>query len=191
MKSLFSLLAVAIALSFQSCCCNDEYISYQLTGLETHHLNNEGINFTINANSTPVAAKAYGLQLALTKQESNLGFNAYVECNRDCGSQIVENLENSVDSIRIVTLTDFDSLHPAGTEVTSFFKYSSPNTFRDEELPQLFDLNNTSVTACCMNINLFLYTLPSQTDTFQFEVTATTFQGSFNQTTSPVVLTVN
>ena len=166
-------------------------MSYRLTGLETHHLNNEGVNFKLNTTNAPVAAKAYGLQLALTKQESSLGFNAYGDCNRDCGDQISENLENPIDSIRIVTLTDFDSLHPAGTEITSFFKYSSPTTFRDEEFPQFFDLNNASVTACCMNINLFLYSLPAQTDTFQFEVTTTSFQGNFTQTTSPVVLTVN
>lgn len=174
-RKLFRLFFIVVAMDLLiACCCHcdDDEFYFSHCEIEAFHLD--------NTNEDPVlieefASKAaYGIRTrvtlienscALNRQASFLFSTAYAT-SCDCPQNYF--LTEDIISIEIVTLNDFDSSHPANSDVSDYFK-----VFRANEYQSIADfITNRANTQwdSPFDIDMFLLQPPLGDETSQFLV---------------------
>lgn len=112
-----------------SCCDCDEPLMANFTykNLSIEHLDNSGTE-PISTNES-VLKTAYGIRLTINREEiANLNHtkflfmqSAYAISCDDCAEKKFLP-KDSITSIRIITLNDFDENHPADSDISAYFK---------------------------------------------------------------------
>ncbi len=189
MKTLNVYLILLNFCLITSCCCEANFEHYSLDNPTAHHLNNEGVNYA-RFSGSEIPAKAYGIQLEFEKKESEKYANDN-SCNRTCDDYYEPSIENPVTRIKITALSNFDSLHPAGSDITHYFRYASTHQFEDDTIPTFFNKHPLTSSDCCASIELFLYQPPQQAGIHRFLVQAETYSENFVISTDPITLTLD
>ncbi len=120
-----------------SCCdCPDtkEY-RYTFNSIEVFHVNNSGQTPVIVDNGI-IPKEAYGLRLECLV--AKLAFNESIKFfeissayafDCDCPPEIAYFAKDTISNIRITTLNNFDDSHPAGSDISDFFKVFKNDSF--------------------------------------------------------------
>ena len=148
---------------------------YRNTGFTVNNLDNSGSSAFITS-SDSVLRQAYGIRLHLVRDK--------VADIRNPLSQFVQSAYaeypiyyngyfplDSIVSIQIFTLSDFDTIHPANTEITDLFRvyqnyaYTIPKDYFSKISRQYSHLSDLQV-----NIDLLLMIAPSISKRQQFKI---------------------
>ena len=115
---------------FACCDCKDPVFSYFThKNLDLNILDNSGPDCVITE-SNQIAKSAFGIQIKLDRKEKT-AFNWFSKPSIftksyafDCYCPAEEQFKaaDSINAIEIICLTDFDSLHPANSNITEFFR---------------------------------------------------------------------
>lgn len=123
---------------------------YTNTTLELQHLNNSGQS-AIVAPENKVLKEAYGLRIrigcettACNRGRTSFFINPAYAFSCGCEAPIQYHPKDSVTGLKVITLNDFDALHPAGSDITARFKMFSGYVFTDlagylESKPPVFN----------------------------------------------------
>lgn len=132
----------------------------------------------------------FGIQIKLNGKtlalQNKIKFNLTQTCNAqmfDCFKDYTT--DNKIKDIKIVTLSDFDELHLANSEISEFFKAALYNNKLSSIKDYLADNNeiNGSHRDLSSNFsketNLFLNTKPTKDSIFRFEIKVILDDNSF------------
>lgn len=185
-KVIFLLLFPLIAEAVVSCCnCIEPVIQhYTNKTFSITNLDNSGSEPLVSS-SNSIIKKAYGIRLQLTReriaclQRRNSLFiqSAYAfSCGCEPANQYLP--KDSITSIKVYTLHNFDGNHLAGSDVSGYFKvyhYFSFSTIEDYIKRSYLVLYNDRDLA--VQTDLLLMTAPAVTGQHQFRVEITLSDG--------------
>lgn len=195
-KTLFLLLFPLIAQLVISCCdCPEPVIRYYTNkSITARHLDNRGAQVEV-ATSGSIPKKAYGIRLQLTReitaciQKSNSLFisSAYAfGCH--CMPALQFWAKDSIKTIKIFTLRDFDNTHFAGADLSDYFQVFTANTFTSItdylKHPEAVLYTETELTN---STNLLLMTAPSTHTQHQFRLQMTLSDGRVLETETSTI----
>ena len=194
-KVIFLLLFPLIAEVVISCCnCIEPVIQhYTNKSISINHLDNSRSEPLVST-SDSIIKKAYGIRLQLIrerlacieKRQSVFIQSAYAfSCGCPPAKQFLP--KDSITAIKIYTLHDFDSNHPADSDVSGYFKIYQAFTF--STIP---DYIKTSYLVLyddrelAKQIDFLLMTVPAISGQHQFKVEITLSDGRvlINETTT-------
>jgi hypothetical protein len=130
------LIAFTIRLSL-SCCDCPATNTYQYTfdSIKIFHIDNSGQTPAI-VDSGIIPKEAYGLQiecslgqLAFYKCADFASFNTIYAYDCFCPPEIQYVAQDTISEIKIISLNDFDTTHPADSEISEYFKVLTSNTY--------------------------------------------------------------
>lgn len=202
MKRKYIILLIILALPlldvFYACCnCGDdtEEKFYVNTGFALKNLDNSGQE-PLESTSESINKKAYGMRLYVNRQSLTFLKNqinqplfsqsAYaMSC--DCPPEVTYDHKDKAESIRIITLNNFNADKPANSEITEYFKTQKKYFDVDEVINGLnydfsYKLKETEY------FDLLLMVSPSESNVqHQFKIVIT-FE---NRPTVELITTVN
>lgn len=197
-KVIFLLLLPLMAEVVVSCCnCIEPVIQhYTNKTISLSHLDNSGQEAIVSASNT-VLKSAYGIRLQLIReklaclqQRPSLFLPSAYAMGCHCPPPQQYLAKDSIASITLFTLADFDNDHPAGADLSGYFKVYKPYSYTPIEdfvknAPgTLFDERELSTT-----IDLFLMAVPAVGGDHRFKVQVRLSDGRIlEQETSPVKL---
>lgn len=137
-----------------SCCeCPEtDYLTYYNCEIFAENLDNSGIHPERPLRDS-ITANAYAIGLFLNKSDavceikSNsfpLGLSGAYAVSCDCPPELVYEVENEITTIRIISLVNFSSEYPAGSDLTSKFRFFDGLDYCDISIASL-DLNRALV----------------------------------------------
>lgn len=162
---------------FISCHCPEPLIEYYSNKEFTlFNLDNSGYEPKITtADSVP--KEAFGVRLQLEREKTAfykpiqpVFFQSAYAFRRECPPPRILP-RDSVLSLKVFTLNDFDASHPAGSDVSDYFKVFERNNFRPIE-PYLKAENTTlfSEEQLKEKLDLLLMTAPVLNKSHQFKI---------------------
>ena len=193
-----TLLALITPLIFDMMiACKTEHSPGGYYSTKSFSLNNldNSVSAPFITTSDSVLKRAYGIDMHLIRDQVGfinnthpfLSQSAYAyDPSVDIGLSFPV---DSIVSIQIFTIYDFDSSHPASSEITDYFKVYQNYSFtavKDyfNSLNQLFPLSDLQ-----LDIELLLMTAPTMNTKHQFEIKITISDGRIlEQETTPINL---
>ena len=179
-KKIILLLLFPFIVNLIVSCCN-------CLGSLIHHYTNKTllVSNLDNSGQEPreissgsVFKKAYGIRVKLTREKIAcidkpkimLGQPAYAYgCRCDPADQFLPN--DSIAAIQVITLTDFNSSHPANTAISTYFKVYANYYFRTlDEFVKNTDASFTEEKELQLTLDLLLMTPPDSNGPHQFKV---------------------
>lgn len=181
---LFFLLVPIANLLFYSCRCDvEQYINYSHKSLFLSHLDNTGEK-AVESESLQFNKNAYGIRLhfqieeksaiACVKQINSIFIqSAYATSVESC--PYVYQPFDSIVSIKVFTLCNFDNLHTENSDITEYFKvaqtYSSAKDYVENmSHTQRYRDNGGFTYYGKLEIDLMLMTTPTVNNRQQFKV---------------------
>jgi hypothetical protein len=130
------LIVFTLRLSISCCDCPPTTTyNYNLDKIEIFHIDNSGQTPVI-VNSGIIPKEAYGLQiecsleqLALQKSSVFASFNSIYAYDCFCPPEIQYVAQDTISSIKIISLDEFDSYHPANSDISEYFKVLSSKNY--------------------------------------------------------------
>ena len=179
------LLLFPIVSVFYSCVCDvtTKHESYSHTTLELRNLDNSGVQIT-ETESLQINKNAYGIRLYLTREKSVVAFNkqgnsifiqsAYAT-SIECPPEYMYYPKDSIVSIKIVTIKDFDNTHSENSDVTDYFRVAHfYSTIKDYVSSMYYafgdDLEFENSRNKKITLDLLLMTAPTTNNKQQFEI---------------------
>lgn len=181
---LFLLLVPIVSLLFYSCRCDiEQHVNYSHKALFLRNLDNSGEK-AIESDFFRFNKNAYGIRILMpieekvimahAKQINSIFIQSANATSIESCPYVYQAIE-SIVSIKVFTLNDFDNLHTENSEITAYFKvaqtYSSvedyvenmsyTQKYRDSGLFTYYDK---------LEIDLMLMTIPTINDCHQFKV---------------------
>ena len=196
-RVLFLLLFPLIAEIFVACCdCNivtkTEY--YVTKALTISLLDNSGKEPT-EATHTTINKKAFGLRLKTeriisvkTSVPKTLFISAANAFSCECPPPYVIQPRDSVVSINIITMNNFDASHSANSDISNYFKvyelhnFSTINTFIKYQQNELYDKEQLN-----LSLDLLLITPPSLSTPHVFKVIVSLSDGRMMEAQTPAI----
>ncbi len=180
-NTLLVLLAPCLIHLIGSCCsCLDPVIErYTNKSLELAVLDNAGPEPVVSADNR-IPIKAFGLRLGLNREKTACLFEpqqgwgvtpALYATSCDCSLAIEYQPKDSVETIKITTLSDFDATHPAGSDISGYFKayksgyFSEISSYIDQYFTVLYGEADFRE-----EVDLLLLTPPAISGQYQFVV---------------------
>jgi len=130
-KKIVIVLAIGFLLRLVvSCCdCNEgAEFKYTFDCMEAFHIDNAGQTSIVVEGGT-ILKEAYGiqiefalLQLACNKPFSFSAFNSAYAFKCECPPEIQYLAQDTISSIQIKAINDFDQTHPANSDISDYFK---------------------------------------------------------------------
>lgn len=173
-KVLFIIFILTIAqIIFDSCVSSGISTEFVVNKFSLVNLDNSGgTPQEINDNEA-VTKNAYGIRINLNTSyiTQNNSFNfQFINYTYAISSQQDYQLYNKIQSIKIVTLNNFDAFHQAGDDITEYFNGLSneygpyiPINNKIEEL-------NSSLNSIPQYFDVFLMKPPTEGEVFRFRV---------------------
>jgi hypothetical protein len=121
------IVAIHLIAVLSSCCTDYNTLCFDFEGLEIQNLDNSGISPTEQVNDTiPAVAFILGIDYVLNDgfclESTHFGWNPLTTAlATSCAEEYTYLLNDSLISVEISSLTDFDADHPKGTALNSFF----------------------------------------------------------------------
>ncbi|MCL1938679.1 MAG: DUF5034 domain-containing protein [Candidatus Azobacteroides sp.] len=183
--TIFFLLLVPIAnILFYSCRCDvEQHINYLYKDLILKNLDNSGEK-AIESESLQFNKDAYGIRLLLLIEEETAVVRAkqinsiFVQSASATSVESCPYVYQAIDSIvsiQVFTINDFDNLHTANSEITEYFKvaqtYSSVEDYlTNASYTQVYRDNGWFTYYGPLEIDLMLMTVPTINNHHQFRV---------------------
>ncbi|MBX2925153.1 MAG: DUF5034 domain-containing protein [Chitinophagaceae bacterium] len=136
-KVLILLLIPLCSDMLVACCdCDDpQLFKYTNASLELQHLDNRGQSPATDEDGIALK-EAYGIAMTLRCEPTvfktapfSLFLNQSYAFSCRCDAGVQHHAKDSVIAIRIITLEDFDAFHPAGTDISDYFRLYTWNNF--------------------------------------------------------------
>lgn len=196
-KVLFFLLFPLLAEVVVSCCnCPDPDIKhYTNRTASVHNLDNTGSGPVVSSSGT-IAKEAYGIRVDLKREltaHTSRGVflsQAYAyDCFCEQSPQFLP--KDSITALQVFTLRDFDNIHPAGSDVSTYFKAYHPYYFLTiPDLVEKWDTVLYDESRLETKVDLMLMTPPGPNTRHQFRVRITLSDGrTLEEDTPPIELT--
>ncbi|NII23795.1 DUF5034 domain-containing protein [Pseudoflavitalea sp. X16] len=195
-KVIFLLLFPLIAEVVISCCnCMEPVIRrYTNKTISVEHLDNSGSEAVVSTSGS-VTKKAYGIrlrlireQLACIQQRKSLFIQSAYAYSCGCEPALQFLAKDSITSIKVYTLNDFDGTHPAGSDLSGYFKvYSVYNFMTIEDYLKYMDVTLYAESQLDTRIDLLLMTAPVLTGQHQFKVQLTLSDGRTLETETSTI----
>jgi hypothetical protein len=181
-KVLFVLIFPLMAQLIVACCDCKETLLFRYTNsqLAITSLDNSGKEI-VETNATVFVKTAYGIRLrvftelaCLPKQNFFFIGNSYaLSC--DCPPEEKYDPKDSITGIKVFTVNNFDNSHPAGSDISAYFKlyfnlysrhhYSTISDYLKNKDDAFYENEERRVT-----LNMLLMTAPSFGPQHSFEV---------------------
>ncbi|MFN6377784.1 MAG: DUF5034 domain-containing protein [Flavobacteriales bacterium] len=197
-KILFILMFPLISELLVSCCdCGEPVIEhYTNQSLAIENLDNSGSD-PIIATSPSVPKEAFGIKVIISQEKLACFYSPKYHfiptasafgCGCDIPYQLIA--KDTLQSIEIFTMNDFDSNHPSNSDVSHFFKVFRGNSFDTlSEFLNSYKLILFDESQLELSMNLLLMTPPSLNVSHSFKVKITLTDGRvFEETTLPIEL---
>lgn len=185
-KILFLLLFPFIAEVAVSCCdCIDPLIGhYTNKTILVNNIDNSGSEpITATANSVP--KEAFGIRTKLNREKiaclsPSKSFLIQTAYATSCGCPPPNQLlaKDSVTTIQIFTLNDFDTNHPANSDISDYFKIFKGTSFNT--ITDFINMYNTilySENELQLSFDALLMTPPSLNQSHNFKIKITLSDG--------------
>ncbi|RAW00349.1 DUF5034 domain-containing protein [Pseudochryseolinea flava] len=196
-RKVLLVLAVPFLLDVASSCsmgCDVETYQYVHKDLQVANLDNSGAKAVVT--SGEVKRSAYGIRLSISRDaiaailhEPGLSFSTKLYAS-DC----IENeyiAKDSITSIKVVSLVNFDEEHGAGSDVSDYFKVGLTGAFTAlDDYVNMYGHQTLNLNGPIQahEINLLLMTQP-EPGTYQFKLEVTISDGrNFEGTTNEIEL---
>ena len=200
---LFFLLVPIANLLFYSCRCDvEQFINYSHQALFLKNLDNSGEK-AVESESLQFNKNAYGIRLHLQIEEK-----ATIACATQINSIFVQSANattvascpyvyqaiDSIVSIQVFTINDFDNLHTANSEITEYFKVaqaylSVENYVTNLTHTQVHRDDGWLAYYGIIEIDLMLMTTPTANNSHQFKVRVELSDGRvFDEQTTEIEL---
>lgn len=196
-KVLLILFAGWVISMIDSCCgCDiDEDFYYSISDLKTINIDNSGKKpVVISSTDKTVPKEAYGIRLTFSTKEIEVSMMPHVSLipsvyatSCDCGGEV--HAKDSVLSIHITTVNDFDGRHPAGSDVSEYFRVIDSHRYLT--LDAYFPRRNYHYGYCSdqLSSDCLLMTAPAITGEHQFQTEARLSDGrTLTSLTTPIML---
>ena len=198
------LLLFPIVSVFYSCVCDvtTKYESYFHATLRLKNLDNSGEK-VIETETLQINKNAYGIRLYLTRersivacaQQGNFIFiqSAYAT-SIECPPEYMYSPKDSIVSIKILTLNNFDDTHPANSEITDYFRAAHSYSKIEDYISSIYytygddnEFENSRNKEVILD--LLLMTAPTTDNKQQFEIRVALSDGRIlQQQTSEIEL---
>ncbi|MCL2682977.1 MAG: DUF5034 domain-containing protein [Bacteroidales bacterium] len=170
------LLLVPIANIFHSCRCKEQHINYFYNSLLLENLDNSGAE-VIESEALQFNKNAYGIRLILLKEErlivrakqvNSIFVQSAYAVSWKC--PYTYSAVDTIVSIKVFTINDFDNLHSENSEITEYFKVRQTYSSVKDHVVNInrpyksYDMNND------IEIDLMLMTVPTINNRHQFKV---------------------
>lgn len=200
---LFLLLFPFVNL-FHSCGCDvtTKYESYTHKTLLLENLDNSGAK-AVETNASQINKNAYGIRVYLTREKNSVAsakqnhfsfIQSVHAMTVYCPPEYIFSPSDSIVSVKIITVNDFDDLHSENSDITQYFriansystidKYVANMTFTEES-----DIEFEASRIRKIEIDLLLMTPPAKTHNHQFIIQVALSDGrTLEQQTSEIEL---
>jgi hypothetical protein len=182
-------LLVPIVNLFYSCVCDvtTKYRSYSHKTLLLINLDNSGKQ-TIETESSQINKNAYGIRLYLTREKNTVACtkqmhsifvqSAYAT-SIVCPPEYIYSPTDSILSIKIFTLNNFDNQNSENSEITDYFRVAHSYSTVENYVANMYYTyeDNFEYWWQEMEIDLLLMTAPTANNKQQFEVQITLSDG--------------
>lgn len=167
---------------------------YVNCSISATHINNSGSVGVVTAEG-PITKEAYGISLSIHRKE-NICLNepqfnfpsftpSYAVTKK--GPRVEIFFVNKITDIKITTLTNFNATHPAGSDISEYFKVFSNKSFSSiESFVDEFQ-KGYGESPLDFNCNLLLVNPPDNSGIFQFKIEAILDDGTFLETTTTAI----
>ena len=181
---LFFLLVPIANLLFYSCDCDvEQFVNYSHKALFLKNLDNSG-EYAIESESLHLNKNAYGIRLYLQIEEEGIVAPTTQTNSIFVQSANATSLEpcpyvyqavDSIVSIQVFTINDFDHLHTANSEITEYFKVAQTYLSVENYVTNLTHTQTLRDDGLLIHygkieIDLMLFTTPTINNTHQFKV---------------------
>lgn len=198
MKKAFYIIGLLLIMDLLSACCNclePVFGRYTHLSISLNNLNNAGISPVLTENDT-IPKQAYGIRINLnaaalacaTPKPAFLVSSSYAfSCK--CYPANVLFAKDSMVQLQIFTLNPFDELHPAGAEITEYFKrFTHPNYSEISDWVQT--KTNTIYDASNLNssFDILLMNAPKELTQHAFRVRISLSDGRILETLTPSIV---
>lgn len=196
-KKILLLSGVLIVSETWMACCDCEapmYYQYTHTGMVLLNLDNQGQHPAI-ASDYPIRKEAYGIRIVLTteaiaRQKPAVSFfiqraDAF-SCRCEAGIQYLP--RESIVGFRIFSLDEFDSQHPAESEISDYFRILTSDRYTT-----ISDYLHQSATVFTYNepreemLNIMLVQPPAQKGNYSFSIEIALSDGRIFKKETPVI----
>ena len=177
---LLILLLTPIASIFHSCRCPDieaQYITFSHSELRLRNLDNSGAT-AIASKSLQINRNAYGIRLFLTREKdivararqiNSFFIQSAYAVSFECPPEYIFTARDSVVSIKIFAVNNFDDEHFAGSEITSLFRIH-PSFSTIERAVASIENTDEHFLREELILNLLLMFAPTANNLHQFKV---------------------
>jgi len=177
---LLILLLTPIASIFHSCRCPDieaQYITFSHSELRLRNLDNSGAT-AIESESLQINRNAYGIRLFLTREKdivararqiNSFFIQSAYAVSFECPPEYIFTARDSVVSIKIFAVNNFDDEHFAGSEITSLFR-AHPSFSTIESAVASIENTDEHFLREELILNLLLMFPPTANSLHQFKV---------------------
>ena len=179
------LLLFPIVNLFYSCVCDitTKYESYSHKSLLLKSLDNSGVEI-VETEGQQINKNAYGIRLYLTREKNVISHvkqinsiftqSAYA-LSYDCPPEFFYSPSDSIVSIKIITINDFDEKHSGDSDITDYFRvahtYSTVNNFvANMGFSYGIDGEFEDFTGKDIKIDLLLMMAPTVNNHHQFKI---------------------
>ncbi len=200
---LFLVLIPVVDLLYSCCDCDVEtaYFTYSHKALFIKNLDNSGKG-AIASDSLELNKNAYGIRFSLEREKNGIAQNLkqansiFVQpanafsclCPPDC----IYLPSDSIVSINIFTLKDFDDLHSENSDITEYFRVKHSYATVEEYVANIyytFEYDIEAFSEMLLEFDLLLMTAPTAGSNQQFKVRVVLSDGRvLEQQTSEIKL---
>lgn len=197
---LFFLLVPIAGALFHSCCNCDvetQYGNYSHKTVLLKNLDNSGAE-AIESESLQLNKNAYGIRLYLEREKvavacgnpiNSIFVQSAYATSCDCPPDFVYYANDSIVSIKIVAINDFDDLHLKNSDVTDCFRVANSFSTIDRHVDKMYytfeyDFEHWGRD---IKLDLLLMTVPTADNKQQFEVQVALSDGRILKQQTPEV----
>ena len=182
-------LLVPIVNVFYSCVCNitTKYGSYSHKTLLLINLDNSG-EHALETESLQINKNAYGIRLYLKREKNAVACTQQIQSifvqsayatSVECPPEYIYSPTDSIVSIKIFTVKNFDNQHAENSEITDYFRVDHPYSTVENYVAtmQYTYEDDFEYWGQELKIDLLLMTAPAGNNKQQFEVQITLSDG--------------
>lgn len=172
------MFPIAANLIFGCCDCLETiFFDYTNCMISLENLDNSG-QVPVVSSSNSILKNAFGLRVEVERKEElcdnyskPLFFSSAYATSCDCPPETIYKPLDSIVSVNIITLMDFDSTHFSNDNITGYFsvlrstEFMSIDEFFSNEHNEIYDLDDSNLT-----FDLMLMIPPAENAEYQFEV---------------------
>jgi Domain of unknown function (DUF5034) len=200
LRKILIVMAFPTLLNFIAGCCDcleTKFFDYTNCSVSIESLDNAGQAPVVSSSDTILKA-AFGMRIHVERKQDICDnyfqpifiSSAFATTPCECPPEEIYLLLDSIVSINVITLNDFDSIHLADNFITDYFsilrsrsaEFVSIDEFLNRQFYEFYDIADSTLT-----FDLMLMRPPKTTSSHRFEVRIVLSDGRVLSTTSNLI----